>query len=257
MLRIAICAVALAMSLRAAPDDQFDSYHQAIEQTVSDILNGVGQKPGSARAEKPAPVPTNADRVNADKLGEYAARFWSGRQDELKEAIGRLQALRPALTSLLRSEGVPDRLLAVVLVESAARPFALSPRNARGLWQLIPATARRYGLTVSTRSDDRVQAERATRAAARYLHDLYAQFGDWELALAAYNAGEDAVTRALSKSHGRSFAELSLKRLLPQETRQYVPAVMAAMDLLGSPAGEVAEPGSGRRLVYASTRPGD
>jgi len=126
--------------------------------------------------------------------------------------------------------------VAVVLVESAAQPFALSPKEARGLWQFIPATARRYGLHVGPAKDERVHWVHATRAAARYLHDLYTEFGDWQLALAAYNAGEQAVAKALARSRVRTFADLSARRLLPAETRNFVPAVLAAMELLGSAA---------------------
>ena len=139
-----------------------------------------------------------------------------------------MQPLRPLLEPILREQGVPEDLTAVVLVESGGRPEALSAKGARGLWQLMPGTARRYGLVVTPAQDERLDVLKATRAAARYLQDLYAQFGAWDLALAAYNAGEQTVQRALQRSGG-NFVRLSAS--LPQETRNYVPAVLAAQPL--------------------------
>ena len=119
---------------------------------------------------------------------------------------------------------------------------------------MIPVTARRYGLTVSPAKDDRVQLESATHAAAHYLRHLYERFASWPLALAAYNAGENAVQAALDKGRGRSFSELSSAGLLPPETRNYVPAVLAAMGLLGrtQPDAPTPEKRPGDAWVYAS-----
>jgi membrane-bound lytic murein transglycosylase D len=95
----------------------------------------------------------------------------------------------------------------------------------------MPDTARRFGLTMNSETDDRLDILKSTRAAARYLRDLYEQFGDWSLALAAYNAGEIVVRNAVLRSGSKDFALLSSKRLIPAETRAYVPAVMAASNL--------------------------
>ena len=135
---------------------------------------------------------------------------------------------------ILEQERLPKGLVAVVLVESGAQRLALSSKQARGLWQLIPATARQYGLTVSSTNDDRVDVEQSTRAAARYLRDLYRRFEDWQLALAAYNAGPEAVQQALQRSHLATYSQIDAAKLLPAETRNYVPAVLSAMELLGT-----------------------
>jgi peptidoglycan lytic transglycosylase D len=92
----------------------------------------------------------------------------------------------------------------------------------------MPDTARRYGLAVEPMNDHRTSPEHSTRAAARYLRDLYRQFGDWKLALAAYNAGEDRVQQIIDTAGIRDFDEMARRRLLPAETRNYVPAVLAA-----------------------------
>jgi len=129
------------------------------------------------------------------------------------------------MAQILAQEGLPADLLRVAKVESNFNPLALSPKNARGIWQLMPETARRYGLKVDGRVDERVDPEKSTRAAARYLKELYALFGDWPLALAGYNAGEKRVQAARARSGSPDFAGLA--SLLPRETRNYVPAVLA------------------------------
>ena len=136
------------------------------------------------------------------------------------------------LARILVEEQVPIELLAVALVESGFNPLALSPKGARGIWQLMPATAARYGLTVQPLNDHRTHPEHSTRAAARYLRDLYQQFGDWKLALAAYNWGEGKVQRVINKTGLRDFDEIARRGLLPLETRNYVPAVLAAWEQL-------------------------
>ena len=142
-------------------------------------------------------------------------------------ALARYQTYRESLGRILIEEHLPPELLAVAMVESGFNPLALSPKGARGIWQLMPATAAAYGLNVGPSEDHRTHPERSTHAAARYLRDLYARFGDWRLALAAYNWGEGRVQRALAKTGARDFDELAQRGLLPLETRQYVPAVMA------------------------------
>jgi membrane-bound lytic murein transglycosylase D len=112
-------------------------------------------------------------------------------------------------------------------VESAFDPRALSSKGARGLWQFMPETARRYGLRVDKYMDERLHVVRSTRAAARYMRDLHLLFGDWQLALAAYNAGEQRITAAIERAAGRSFSGLA--HVLPEETRLFVPAVLGEM----------------------------
>lgn len=147
------------------------------------------------------------------------------------------------LAPILEEERIPVGLLSVALIESGFNPLALSPKGARGMWQFMPATAERYGLTVEPANDHRTHVEHSTHAAARYLRDLYRQFGDWKLAIAAYNAGENRVQRIINKTGIRDFEEMSRRGLLPLETRNYVPAVLAAWsqlqvgNSLGSSAG--------------------
>lgn len=150
----------------------------------------------------------------------------------------RYEELGGRLEEVLREERLPLGLVAVALVESGFNPFARSPKGAAGLWQFMPATARRYGLTIGNRRDDRTLLEESTRAAAKYLRDLYEQFGDWKLALAAYNAGEARIQRIIDRTGIHDFDEMVRRGYLPAETRNYVPSVLAAWSRLkGQSAG--------------------
>jgi len=143
-----------------------------------------------------------------------------------------LQANTPALLVQVQptaqlAPDLPTALLAVPLIESGGNPLALSSKGARGLWQLMPATARRYGLTVNQQRDERLDPVRSTLAATQYLRDLHQQFGSWPLALAAYNWGEQNLAAALARTHTNNFESLLHSGVLPAETRAYVPAVLA------------------------------
>lgn len=217
--------------------DPFSTYHEGLNSAVDHALERLAEPPSkSAPPWLQGKSTESASASEEERLHQFAVRYWGGRHAELRQALSRVLLLRPVLEPILAAEGVPAELIAVVLVESAGQSTALSPREARGLWQFIPATARRYGLRVQPQLDERTDTEKATRAAARYLRDLYLQFGDWTLALAAYNAGEQAVQRAIDRSGSRDFRALSGRRLLPAETRNYVPAVLAALNLFGTAA---------------------
>src|SRR5262245_28977702 len=167
-------------------------------------------------ASSPGQPKTQTSAPDAQKFGAF-----------LRPALARYGVYRESLTRILREENLPPELLAVAMVESGLNPLALSPKGARGIWQFMPATAQRYGLTVGPMNDHRTHPEHSTRAAARYLRDLYQQFGDWKLALAAYNWGEDKVQRVIDSTGVRDFDVMAMRGLLPLETRKYVPAVLA------------------------------
>ena len=175
-----------------------------------------------------------APGIDPAALQRFAQRFWSGQERPLRRAAQRVSELRPVVEPILKEEGLPPEILGLMLVESGGDASALSRRGARGLWQFMPRTARRYGLRVALGNDERLDVEKSTRVAARHLRDLYESFGSWPLALAAYNAGDRTVKAAVSRAGTTDFATLSSLRLLPAETRAYVPAVLAAAPLFGS-----------------------
>jgi membrane-bound lytic murein transglycosylase D len=140
----------------------------------------------------------------------------------------RASKLLPALKREFREAGVPEELVWIAEVESSFNPAAKSPAGARGLFQLMPATARRFGVRTSP-SDQRTDPVQSARAAATYLKILHGTFGSWELALAAYNAGEGRVGRALKRTGASTFEDVA--SVLPCETQMYVPRVLATIAL--------------------------
>lgn len=130
------------------------------------------------------------------------------------------------LQPVFAAGGVPGQLVWLAEVESTFNPTARSPAGARGLFQLMPATARELGLSTSM-PDERTDPQKSAQAAARMLRGLHAKFGDWPLALAAYNAGPGRVQRTLDKRRAKTFAEIA--PALPLETRMYVPKVLAVL----------------------------
>lgn len=205
----------------ASVEVQFAEYHRALNGRAESLLT-LQSDPGIVM-KLPVEAPVGEPSI------------------ESIPALRRLRQLLPILEPILQEEGVPRGLAAVVAVESGVRSTALSSKGALGLWQLMPETARRYGLQVTESIDERTDTIKATRAAARYLRDLYAQFGNWQLAFAAYNAGEGTILRAIAKSGNRDFEGLRSNRLLPLETSNYVPAVLSVMRALGQSLPQVGE----------------
>ena len=139
--------------------------------------------------------------------------------------INRSGRYSPMMRRILREHGIPEDLVYLSMIESGFSPHAYSKAHAVGLWQFISSTGRLYGLKADKWVDDRRDPEKATRAAARHLRDLYETFGDWNLALAAYNCGEARVSRAIRKAGHRNYWDLDL----PRQTDEYVPCFMAAV----------------------------
>jgi membrane-bound lytic murein transglycosylase MltF len=210
--------------------DQFSPIHDALDRTADNLLADAAQRMASAADDDRASVPL---RSPESRVRDFDQKYRSVFSPTVGAAMKRLDQLRPLLTPILENEGIPQEIAAVVVVESGGMRNALSPKGALGLWQLMPDTARKYGLVVTPSRDERLDVEKSTHAATHYLRDLHQRFGSWPLALAAYNAGEQRVQRAVEQAGTPDFIRLSSLRLLPQETRNYVPAVLSAMQLLG------------------------
>ena len=151
-------------------------------------------------------------------------------------ALARGGRYLPRIREVFHSEGIPQDLAYVALVESAFKTGALSRTKAKGVWQFMPGTGRRFGLKQDWWVDERSSPEKATRAAAQYLRSLYDIFQDWNLALAAYNAGEGKVGRSLDRHGVDDFWQLSRTSGLKRETKNYVPMIHAAIVVAKAPA---------------------
>jgi hypothetical protein len=235
--------VSSSLQAREAASRPFVRYDEALIRVADTLLSSAAQIPSASGTE------ANISETRIANSFKIDTRSWALRARVSSDAMARLALLRPAVDPILERHGVPADLAAVILVESGGRATALSPKGARGFWQLMPDTARRYGLHVDIATDDRIDLLKATEAAAGYLHDLYVQFGDWRLALAAYNTGEANVGFAIQKGHTPDFDQLSRLGLLPLETRNYVPRVVGAAQAIGplDTFGEV------RRAVAGTT----
>jgi membrane-bound lytic murein transglycosylase D len=157
--------------------------------------------------------------------GEYHSRIESG--------LGRAGNYLPMIRSRFAAAGLPEDLSYLPLIESAFSVKAYSRARAHGMWQFISSTGRHYGLDIGTLIDERRDPELSTNAAIAYLSDLYDQFDDWYLALAAYNSGSGNVRRAIRRSGSRDF--WVLRQYLPRETRNYVPAFIASVIVAKQP----------------------
>ncbi|MEK7356628.1 MAG: lytic transglycosylase domain-containing protein, partial [Bdellovibrionota bacterium] len=136
----------------------------------------------------------------------------------------------------LTRAGLPQDLVYVAMVESGFRPDAVSHAAAMGLWQFIAPTGRRYGLAVDWWIDERRDVLKSTRAAIAYMGDLYEQFNSWYLVAASYNMGETRVRKLIARHRTNDFWSLADQGVLPRETTDYVPKIIAAMLISKAPA---------------------
>jgi membrane-bound lytic murein transglycosylase D len=141
----------------------------------------------------------------------------------------------PMVLDVFKQKGLPEELVFTAMIESGFDPLAASRAGAKGLWQFMAPTARRYGLRVDNWLDERLDPEKSTVAAARHFLDLYAVFGSWNLAQAAYNAGERTVVEAIKAMGTSDFWTLARGRWLADETKNFVPAIQAATIIAREP----------------------
>jgi len=154
--------------------------------------------------------------------------YFSGRgRKTLIAGLERAGRYRPMIERILQEEGIPQELIHLAQAESGFFPRAISYKAAAGMWQFMAWRGQEYGLMRTAYTDDRLDPEKATRASARHLHDLYNMFGDWYLAMAAYNCGPVAVARAVERTGYADFWALRDRHVLPVQTTNYVPIILA------------------------------
>src|SRR6185436_14052721 len=166
----------------------------------------------------------------------FLDRFTGARRDVVNLWVGRSGRYLGMIREVLKNRGLPEELAYTAMIESGFNPVAVSRVGAKGMWQFMAGTARRYGLRVDQWIDERLDPEKSTVAAAAYLRDLYAMFGSWSLAQAAYNAGEMKVIRAIRATGSSDVWTLAESKHLRRETKDFVPQIHAATLIGEDPA---------------------
>jgi len=212
-----------AGGLQEAPDPHLVQEIQAFLEE-NGMLGGV-----------PSGLASDLPMVLNGPVKAYLRVFTTSHKVVFASYLARSGRYLPLMLRIFREHGLPEDLVYLCLVESGFNPWAKSPAEAVGPWQFIKDTAQRYGLRVNGWVDERRDPEKSTRAAAHYLKDLYRQFGCWYLAAAGYNAGEKRVEGTLNRNNTHDFWELAQRRLLPQETCNYVPQLIAAALIAKNP----------------------
>src|SRR5579871_2294704 len=242
-------------------EQEFDRIVDGINQLDIGGLAADSEAQSDAQKSEPAPIdetneiaPSADARVKAkaqaeikhtrsdlplmmtDQVAGYISYFSNRGRGPFERAFARSGRYRELMLPILKQEGVPQDLIYLAQAESGFHPLAVSRVGARGIWQFMASRARGYGLSHNMWVDDRQDPVKSTRAAAQHLKDLYAQFGDWYLAMAAYNSGPGAVQAAVKRTGYADFWELYRRNVLPKETRNYVPIILAVTIMAKNPA---------------------
>lgn len=210
-----------------------DQFRKELEDVYAQILlhekNPVNAPRVDVEAAASIPIPEHRTIHGALSL------FTNEMHDDIQASLIRSARYKKLIDKALDAEGLPKGLAYLPVIESAYMPSLTSRAGAHGIWQFMPETAREYGLRVDWWVDDRADPERSTRAAAEYIRDLYRQFNDWPLTLAAYNAGPGRIRRALDAAGVSTFWQLLDAAVLPKETRGYVPTFYATLIIATDP----------------------
>lgn len=193
----------------------------------------------NVKAKAEADLPTlqsDLPLIINDYVASYINYFSTRGRGTFESSLARSGRYKDMITRIFKEEGIPQDLIYLAQAESGFKPLALSRARARGMWQFMASRGVGYGLHRSWWVDDRQDPEKATRAAARHLKDLYSEFGDWYLAMAAYNSGPGNVQQAVKRTGYADFWELYRRNVLPAETKNYVPIILAMTIISKNPA---------------------
>ncbi|HWS71040.1 MAG TPA: transglycosylase SLT domain-containing protein, partial [Thermoanaerobaculia bacterium] len=229
-----VAAPALVMAPAAAARDAAE-FRKELEQAYAQIAARVDQPVASVpaadiEAAVSMPIPDHKTIRGAVNL------FTTDMRGDIQTYLTRSAKYKKQIEKALADQNLPKGLAYLPVIESGYATTLTSRSGAHGIWQFMPDTAREYGLRVDWWVDERADPERSTRAAAAYLRDLYRQFNDWPLVLAAYNAGPGRIRRAMNDTGASTFWELLEESAVPKETRGYVPTFFATITIASDPA---------------------
>ncbi len=258
------CAISTRKDITSAKySENAVSQYSTPESTVDSYVDDISNQYAEVEPEDITPD-VNTDEVMAEILAENAARlasseepmseygrielpvnkyvkvwinYFTGRgRSHMTRYLSRSSKYIPKMKEILIKQGLPPDLVYLPVIESGFYTTAKSLKGATGYWQFMPGSGRDYGLTINRLVDERQDYVRSTQAAAKYLKRLYTLFGDWKLALSAYNAGENRVKRQLMNAETRDYWKLVERKSLYKETREYVPKFIAATLIAKSPS---------------------
>jgi membrane-bound lytic murein transglycosylase D len=213
---------------------------QKSEPAPIDVTNGIATSADAGTIAKAAAEIRNTHSdlplMMNDQVAGYIKYFSGYGRGLFDRAYARSGRYHDMMVAELKKEGLPQELIYLAQAESGFLPHAVSRVGARGIWQFMADRGRGYGLHHSPYVDDRQDPEKSTHAAARHLKDLYNQFGDWYLAMAAYNSGPGTVQAAVKRTGYADFWELYRRNVLPKETRNYVPIILAVTIMAKNPS---------------------
>jgi membrane-bound lytic murein transglycosylase D len=236
-LPVSAVVISLIISLSAGPALSAEA------EPVISIEPAISTKEPFVSRLKNSPLAEDAISKNIKVFTEdLRAHFakWLSRYGRYNELI----------RGILADRNVPEEFVILAMIESGFSPYAYSRAKAVGPWQFISGTAKRYGLKMNSWVDERRDPIKSTYAAASYLGDLHRMFGSWGLAMAAYNAGEGAIKRALDRSGGGGYWDLHQVERIKPETKNYVPKFIAATMIVNSPQAYGFEPSEAENFLY-------
>ena len=240
LLLLAVCSAGCATTPPPPPLASIEREHmlemRRLLESTREQIDTRGTRPSAMNlavvdidAARSMPIPEHRTVASAVRL------FSTSMKSSIQTYLRRSAEYKLLIEKALAEAGLPRGLVYLPVIESGYSPTLTSRAGARGIWQFMPETAREYGMRVDWWIDERCDVEKSTRAAAEYLRDLYRQFDDWPLALAAYNAGPGRVRGAMSRTGATTFWELLEQTAIPKETRGYVPTFYATLAIAGDP----------------------